>query len=128
VTEEGIMRLLRGLPGAVLWILAAVLGLVGALLCVTVILLPLGIPLVKLAGRLFSRSVQLMLPRGLAHPVDEVAKAADKDARTLRSAASEAASHAAKKGRKFGTAASDTLGGAAKKGRKVARKQTKSLV
>ncbi len=37
------MRLLRGLPGAVLWILAAVLGLVGVLLCVTIILLPLGV-------------------------------------------------------------------------------------
>lgn len=117
------MRLLRGLPGAVLWILAAVLGLVGALLCVTVILLPVGIPLVKLAGRLFSRSVQLMLPRGLAHPVDELTKAADRDARTVRSAASDAA----KKGRKFGTSASDTLGGAAKKGRKAARKQAKNL-
>jgi hypothetical protein len=38
------MRLLRGLIGAVLWILAALLGLVGLVLCVTVILLPVGIP------------------------------------------------------------------------------------
>ena len=121
------MRLLRGLPGAVLWILAAVLGLVGVLLCVTVILLPLGIPLVKLAGRLFSRSVQLMLPRALTHPVDELTKAADKNARTVRSATSGATGHAAKKGRKFGTAASDTVAGAAKKGRKVARKRAKNL-
>lgn len=121
------MRLLWGLPGAVLWILAAVLGLVGALLCVTVILLPVGIPLVKLAGRLFSRSVQMMLPHGLTHPVDELTKAADKDARTVRSATSDAAGHAAKKGRKFGTSASDTLGGAVKKGRKAARKQAKNL-
>jgi hypothetical protein len=121
------MRLLRGLPGAVLWILAAVLGLVGVLLCVTVILLPLGIPLVKLAGRLFCLSVQLMLPRELAHPVDELTKATNKKARTMRSAASGAASRAAKKGHKFGTAASDTVGGAAKKGRKIARKQAKSL-
>lgn len=68
-----------------------------------------------------------MLRRGLTHPVDELTKSADKDARTVRSAASDAASHAAKKGRKFGTSASDTLGGAAKKGRKVARKQMKNL-
>ncbi len=122
------MRLLRGLPGAVLWILAAVLGLVGVLLCVTVILLPLGIPLVKLACRLFSRSMQLMLPRELAYPVDELTKAADKRARTVRSAASGTAGHAAKKGRKLGTAASDTVGGAAKKGRKVVHKQAKNLV
>jgi hypothetical protein len=121
------MRLLRGIPGAVLWILAAVLGLVGLLLCATVILLPLGIPLVKLAGRLFSRSVQLMLPRAVAHPVAELTKAADKEACTVRSAASEAAGHASEKGRKFSTAASDTVGHAAKMGRKVARKQAKNL-
>jgi hypothetical protein len=122
------MRLLRGLPVAVLWILAAVLGLVGVLLCVTIILLPLGIPLVKLAGRLFCRSVQLMLPRELAHPVKELTKAADKEARTVRSAASDTLGGAAKKGRKFRMAASNTVGGATKKGRKVARKQAKSLV
>ncbi|WP_454198609.1 hypothetical protein [Nocardia sp. Marseille-Q1738] len=65
------MRLLKGLLGVVLGILTAVLGtvlgilaavlwLVGALLCVTVILLPLGIPVVKLARRLFTLSGQLM--------------------------------------------------------------------
>src|SRR5258708_40242241 len=64
------MRLVRGLLGALLWILAAVLGLVGVLLCVIVILLPVGIPVVKLAGSMFVRSVRLMLPPALAHPVD----------------------------------------------------------
>lgn len=69
--QEVIMRLLKGLLGVVvglltavlgtvLGILAAVLWLVGALLCVTVILLPLGIPVVKLARRLFTLSRQLM--------------------------------------------------------------------
>jgi hypothetical protein len=110
------MRLLRGVPGAVLWVLAAVIGLVGLLLCVTVILLPLGIPLVKLANRLFCRSVQLMLPCTLVHPVDELTKAGDKPARKVSSAASDAAGDAAKEGRKFGKSASDTVGGAAKKG------------
>ena len=47
------MRLLWGLLGALLWILASVLGLVGVLLCVTIILLPVGIPIVKIAGSLF---------------------------------------------------------------------------
>ena len=121
------MRVLRGLPGALLWVLAAVLGLVGVLLCVTVILLPLGIPLVRLAARLFRHSVQLMLPRELAHPVDELTKAADRETRNVRSAASGTAGEAAKKGRKFGTAASETVGDVAKKGRKVARKQAKNL-
>jgi hypothetical protein len=103
------MRLLRGLLGALLWILAAVLGLVGILLCVTVILLPVGIPVVKLAGSLFVRSVRLMLPPALAHPVDTLTMAAEK------------------KGRKAGSAMSDAARDAAKKGRKVANKERKRL-
>ena len=111
------MRLLRGLLGALLWILAAVLGLVGVLLCVTVILLPVGIPVVKLAGSLFVRSVRLMLPPALAHPVDTlVAHPVD----TLTMAAE-------KKGRKVGSAMSDAARDAATKGRKVANKQRKRL-
>ena len=91
------MRLLRGLLGALLWILAAVLGLVGVLLCVTVILLPVGIPVVKLAGSMFVRSVRLMLPPALAHPVDTlVAHPVD----TLTMAAEE---KAAKSGRRCRT-------------------------
>lgn len=100
------MRLLRGLLGAVLWIVASLLGLVGILLCVTVILLPVGIPLTKLAGRLLSHSVQLMLPRALVHPGKQVTKAVDKKGREIRSATSKSA----------------------KKGRKTLRKQAKSLV
>jgi hypothetical protein len=103
------MRLLRGLLGALLWILAAVLGLVGIVLCVTVVLLPLGVPVLWVAGRLLTRAVQLMLPRSVAHPVDEVTK-------TVK-----------KKSRKAGSIASDTAGGAAKKARKFARNQRKVL-
>lgn len=65
------MQLLRGLLGPVLSVLAGVLGLVvgilaavlwivGAVLCVTVILLPLGIPIEKLARRLFALAGDLM--------------------------------------------------------------------
>lgn len=121
------MRLLRALPGAVLWILASVLGLVGVLLCVTVILLPLGIPLLKLAGRLFRQSVQLILPRALAHPVDELTKATDRKANTVRSASSDAVGGAAKKARKFDSAASDTFDGVTKKAVKATRKRAKTL-
>ena len=78
------MRLLRGLLGALLWIVAVVLGLLGFVLCVTVILLPLGIPLLVLARRLLTRAVALMLPRSLAHPVDEITKTTKKKARKLR--------------------------------------------
>jgi hypothetical protein len=94
------MRLLRGLLGALLWILASVLGLVGVLLCVTIILLPVGIPIVKIAGSLFRRSMRLLLPPALAHPVDNVTTAAKKQRRKVGSAMSDAAHDASKKGRK----------------------------
>lgn len=103
------MRLIRGLLGVLLWIVAALLGLVGLVLCVTVILLPVGIPIVKMAGRFFTSSVQLMLPRAVAHPVDELTKTAHK------------------KGRKVGSVASDTANSTAKKARKAVRNQRKLL-
>lgn len=70
-TGKVIMRLLKGLLGVVLGILTSVLGtvlgilaavvwLVGAVLCVTILLLPLGLPVVRLARRLFGLSRQLM--------------------------------------------------------------------
>ena len=68
------MRLLRGLAGALLWILSAVLGLVAVLLCVTVILLPLGLPLLGYARRLFTLALKLMLPRAVAHPAETATK------------------------------------------------------
>ena len=94
------MRLLRGFGGAGLWIVASLLGLVGIVLCVTVILLPVGIPLLKIAGRLYRSAVQLMLPRALAHPVNEVGKAAKKRNRKITGAASDSFDDAAKRARK----------------------------
>jgi hypothetical protein len=103
------MRLLRGLLGALLWILASVLGLVGVLLCVTIILLPAGIPIVKIAGSLFRRSMRLFLPSALAHPVDNLTTTAKKQRR------------------KAGSTMSDAAHGAVKKGRKVAHRQRRRL-
>ena len=59
------MRVLRGLSGALLWIVASVVGLLAVVLCVTVILLPVGIPLLMVAKRMFGKSVGLLLPRGV---------------------------------------------------------------
>ena len=73
------MRLLRGLAGALLWILASLLGLVAVLLCVTIILLPVGIPLLRLARRMWTKSVRLMLPRAVAHPVKEARRKGRKE-------------------------------------------------
>ena len=55
--------------GVVLGILAGVIWLVGIVLCVTVILLPLGIPVIKLGARLFTLAGDLM-PRSLGRPCD----------------------------------------------------------
>jgi ABC-type lipoprotein release transport system permease subunit len=71
MTKEVIMRVLNGLLGVVLGIVGAVLGvalgivaavvwLVGMVLCVTIILLPLGIPVTKLGRRLFTLAGDLM--------------------------------------------------------------------
>ncbi len=68
------MRLLRGLAGLLLWIVGGLLGLVAVILCATVILLPLGIPLLGYARRLFGASMKLMLPRAVTHPVKTVAE------------------------------------------------------
>jgi hypothetical protein len=69
------MKPLRWMAAGLLWILAGVLGLVGGLLCVTIILLPLGIPILMLARRLFTRSARLVVPKPVKHPVEESGKA-----------------------------------------------------
>jgi hypothetical protein len=46
--------------GVVLGVVAGVVWLVGAILCVTVLLLPLGLPVVKLGRRLLTLAGDLM--------------------------------------------------------------------
>jgi hypothetical protein len=57
------MRALRGAASIVIWLLATVLLVVSLVLCVTLILLPLGVPLMLFALRLYGYGVQLMMPR-----------------------------------------------------------------
>lgn len=78
------MRILRGVLGAVVWIVASVIGLVAVILCVTVILLPLGIPLLLLSRRLFGASASLILPRQVRHPIQEADKSVRKKGRKGR--------------------------------------------
>jgi hypothetical protein len=85
------MRIVRALLGALLWVLAAVVGLVAVILCVTVVLLPLGLPLLNLARQLFTSSVQLMLPRAVAHPVKTLEKSSRKKAGKARRTARDTA-------------------------------------
>lgn len=93
------MRILRGLGGAVLWLLAAVVGLVAVILCVTVILLPLGIPLLGLARRMATNGARLMLPRAVAHPVKTLDKGGRDRGGKLKSSASDLADSTSKKAR-----------------------------
>lgn len=117
------MRVARGLLGSLLWILAGLLGLVSLILCVTLILLPLGIPLFRLSRALFGKAVRLMMPPAVAHPV----KHTGKKGRKATSRAADITADAAKKGRRAKAAVPDVAGKAGKKGRKLARKQRKRL-
>jgi hypothetical protein len=78
------MLAVRRLAAGLLWVLASVLGLVSVVLCVTVILLPLGIPLLLLSGRLFRVAMRLWASRAVTHPVDELGKKARKQGRRAR--------------------------------------------
>ena len=97
------MKILRRLLGALLWVLAGLLALVGLLLCVTLILLPFGVPVLNYARRLWAWAVRLMLPRMFTHPVQELTGAV------------------AGQGKKASGAASDALGSASKASQKAAR-------
>ena len=113
------MRLPRALAGALLWILASVVGLLGALLCVTIIGLPIGIFLIRRAGRMFSTAVRLMLPSELAHPIEEA-----------KSSAREKTKVGADRGKDTADKAKDTAEKArkaAKKTKKKSKKKRKSL-
>jgi hypothetical protein len=55
-----VLGIVGAVLGVALGIVAAVVWLVGTVLCVTVILLPLGIPVTKLGRRLFILAGDLM--------------------------------------------------------------------
>jgi hypothetical protein len=94
------VRVLRALAGALLWIVAALVGLLGALLSVTLILLPVGIPLLLLARKMFTRAVQLLMPPKLAHPVKELGKASRKKGRAAKDAGADVSKKMRKAGRR----------------------------
>lgn len=55
-----VLGILGAVLGMVLGVVAALVWLVGAVLCVTVLLIPLGIPVMKLGSRLFSLAGNMM--------------------------------------------------------------------
>jgi hypothetical protein len=70
------MLLLRGLGASLLWIVAGLLGLLGVLLSATLILLPVGIPLLMLAKKVFGYSMVVLMPNRVRHPVQHAEKTA----------------------------------------------------
>jgi hypothetical protein len=91
---------LRALAGVLLWIVAALVGLIGVLLSVTLILLPVGIPLLLLARKMFTTAVQLMMPRKLAHPVKELGKASRKKGKVAKDVGADVSKKVRKAGRR----------------------------
>jgi N-acetylglutamate synthase/N-acetylornithine aminotransferase len=67
---------------------------------VTIILLPLGIPLLGLARRLMTTGVRLMLPRSVAHPVKQSRKRLRGRRAELQDRVANAAADTAKKGKR----------------------------
>jgi hypothetical protein len=75
---------MRKVGGGLLWVAASLVGLVAVVLCLTIILLPLGIPLLLLSRRLFGVATRLMMPRQVTHPVSELDKSVRRTGRRLR--------------------------------------------
>lgn len=57
------LRVVRGVAAAATWLFATVVLIVALILSITVVLLPLGVPLALLALRLYGVGVQLLAPR-----------------------------------------------------------------
>lgn len=129
------MRVLRGVLGSLLLLLAGVLGLLGVLTSVTIILLPVGIPLLFLARKLFKYSMTLFLPRAVRHPVQEAGKSArgametgvDKGAKASRKSRKAAGKMRKKADKQVGGKLRKKAGKKARKGSKALRKQRKRL-
>lgn len=88
------MRALRWTAASLLGVLGGILGLVGAILCVTLILLPLGIPILFLSRKLFRTAGQLLVPREVRHPLQEVQERSSGSAKSAQRSAKRSAKHA----------------------------------
>ncbi|WP_431955351.1 hypothetical protein [Nocardia lijiangensis] len=55
-----VLGLLTAVLGTVLGLVAAVVWILGGVLCATILLIPLGLPVIRLGSRLFTLARQLM--------------------------------------------------------------------
>ncbi len=72
--REVVMGIVRWLGAGLVWIVAGVVGLLGVVLSATLILLPLGIPLLMLARKLAGVAAALALPKAVRDPVGTLGK------------------------------------------------------
>lgn len=102
------MRALRWAGAILLGLVGLLLGLVGALLCVTILLAPLGIPILFVARKLFRTAGALVVPRQVRHPlqttgdsgsstVDDLGKRLRKGSKRLKRSARKTAKQAERK-------------------------------
>jgi hypothetical protein len=112
------VRLLRWFAAGLIGTVAGLLFLVGVVLCVTLVLAPLGIPVILLGRKLFGAAGKIVVPRSVRHPVAELDRAGTDKAtglkRSGRRGAKSAAKTAAKTGEKGKKGTERTL----KKGKK----------
>jgi hypothetical protein len=104
-----------------------VVGLVGVLLSVTLILAPVGIPLLFLARKLFGYSMTFFLPRVVRHPAQELrdkGSAGVSDALDSVGLNTKGLTRARKRGRKTSKKAGKKAG---KKVRKALSRQAKRV-
>src|SRR4051795_7792469 len=109
-TEETTMKILRWLVAGLVWILAGVVGLVGVVLCVTIILLPLGIPVLMLARRIFDVAALLVLPRAARHPIEEAGEALKRGTKDMKKSAKASKKDAKRTGAALKDAVPDPAG------------------
>ncbi|MBO9520825.1 MAG: hypothetical protein J7518_04730 [Nocardioidaceae bacterium] len=78
------MRALNILLGSLLWIVAGLVLLLGAVLSITIVLLPVGIPLFLLGQWLMRMAMALLVPRAVRHPLEAGRKKGSKTATKVR--------------------------------------------
>jgi hypothetical protein len=115
------MKALRWLGASLLGLVGGLLALVGAILCVTIILAPLGIPILFLARRLFRTAGQLVVPRKVRHPIEALTDATSDNASDL----GKSARKRGKAAREQGEAATGAAAKRTKKAKKASRKTAK---
>jgi hypothetical protein len=106
------MKFLRWVAASLLGLVGGLVGLLGVVLTATLVLAPIGIPLLFLARRLFGASARLVVPRAVRHPLESLdptrSDAVDDATKKVRKKWRRGRKDVRKRGRKFGRRLRDT--------------------